>query len=1021
MLIPLLLTSLIATWTAPLCAPGEFERTTQEPEAQAPPDQPASPGLVETGLYVPAQRWALVIGASDYSNLGRLSFAARDAEAFAETLTDDFGFEEGAIRLLTDNQEKPELRPTAGNMFLALRRLLADPRRQETDLFVFYFAGHGIGDEAGDFLLPLDGALETVHDVGLSVDAILEELTSAGMRNVLFVVDGCRTGKQNTFGAELWKRAEAANLAVILSCEPGQQAYEDRRLGGGVFTHFLVDKLEDPEQVDSASGALWASKVAASVRSGVEAWTSRGFDGAQVPQVWTDPTRDVLLGAKLPKQSGETVQSFLSEVQGLAPERYPAAWASFAEELYMGGRLAECAESLKAAEQLFDLPPQLLYMFADSLQATGRLAEMKRVQDQLRAADPDSFYTLTAIAHDLSGETSARERYEASAQLLEDYGVGTEDLALLVAFNFATGGPAEEARWVLAEMLPHFEAGTRGEAYAAYMALLLDGRYDEALARLKAAEELPGGYPGNWRMRVERRGLLTEMKRQDELEELYAECIADWPQAGEWLAQRAKARFDERRWDEALADAKAAMARDLEPWALLLAVRAAGIDAQQLHDAAKSLAALFPNSWHAQLALAMTTLDSEATHQAALDAAKRLAPGLGPWSAEVAAIQYERAGEALEKDAISGAYYSNVRYQLLDVLSDRAGAMDQGEGWELLCKLAAFASRNEQLADLIELYLGEALDQGKLERPLVGTVAAALLDAGRLERARQAIALAAPASGLAKSWPWYEAGWLLAADRDEEARELLDGLAPPAGSLAESAPFIQACLAARSGDPDRARAILSSAGPPTPGNGLAEVLAGLTWETLGETDRADEAFGPILGMTGAQPFFAKAAAWRALGRRALSSDERAVLAWAAGRDGLGNPLARELSFAAEPSLDAFRGTVELEVTESGGELQATGASLLLTVRKGGKVNGTLELPASEEHPDGDVWSFRGMIDRYGNLEAELSGAGRPAKVFTKLAPVDTYATCQPLAEHGLLIHVMDEAARLSSWSARLRP
>lgn len=982
-------------------------------------------GPVETGLYVPAQRWALVIGASGYRNLGQLAFAERDATAFTETLVGRFGFQPDGIRLLTDSAEDPDLRPTAGNMFLALRRLLADPRRQETDLFVFYFAGHGIGDEVGDFLLPLDGALETVHDVGLSVDAVLDELTSAGMKNVLFVVDGCRTGNRNTFGAELWRRAEAANLSVVLSCEPGEQAYEDRRLGGGVFTHFLVEALEDPALVDHASGALWASGVARATRERVEAWTSRGFDGAQVPQVWTDPTRDVLLGATLPRGATPTVNAFLESTAELSQDRYLAAVGQYAEALFVEARYAECAELLKAAEQLADLPPQLLYLFADSLQATGRLAEMARVQDELRSADPNSFYTLTAIAHDLSGETSASERYLASRELLETYGVRTEDLALLVAFNLCTGGPPEEARALLADMLPRFQPGTRAAAYARYMALLLDGDLDAALQLLEDAEELPGDYPGNWRLRVEQRGMLAEAGRNEELEALYDRCIEDWPESGEWLAQRALFRFQDLRWGEALADARTALERPMDPWAILIAVRAAGIDSPELHDRLRELATAAPLSWMVQLALAMTTLDSRESHQAALDAAKRLAPNLGTWSATVAQIQYERALEAHARGLLGDVEFSDVRYDLLGILAERAAQLEQANGWPLLCKLAGACSRATQLADLIDLHLGSAIADGRVERSLVGDLTTAFLDAGRLERAREVAALAAPGSSLARSWPWLEAAWLALAQRPGEARACVEGAPPPGRTLAGSAPFLLALLDAQGNDPDAARARLAALPTPREGDALPRVLAGSAWEVLGETQRADELIRPVLQRSGAPAFFARAAAWRLLAARRLAPEDQAFLAFAAGRDGLGNPLVRELSYATAPSLDPFLGTIEFDLAGGDGGLDVNGGTLLLTVRRGGKVNGTIELPGTgDEQAGGDageVWSLRGTIDAYGNLTADLLGADRKATVSTKLPPPDVWDSCVPLREHGLLLYAADEQALVSGWLAFLRP
>ena len=637
------------------------------PPAEAPPSPTEASPLrsASPGLYVPARRWALVIGAKGYVHLGALRYADADAKRFAQTLTDRFGFDPSTIRLMTDGAEDPDLRPTAGNMFLQLRRILADGRLRKTDLFVFYFAGHGTGTEQGDYLLPLDGALETVTDVGLHVADVVEELTRAGMNNVLFLVDGCRTGSKNTFGRELWELAERSRLAVVLGCEPGQQSFEDARLGGGVFTTHLVEALEAPALIDADSGALWASRVAVRVRELVGQWTARGFDGRQVPQIWADPTRDVLLGATLPARADLVVSSFRSTAERLDPAHYQAAAARYAEELYTAERYEEAAALLKAAEQMGELRPHLLYLMADCLQHTGRNAEMVRVLAELRERHPDSFFTLVAVAHDLSGETPAPARYLAAKELWDKWPIESPDLALLVAFNLVTGGPPREARAVLDEMLPHFAAGGRPAAYATYMSLLLDGRTDEALATLERAEGLPGDYPDNHRLRYEGLQVLLDRGRRAEARTMLDRWLAEESHEGSWWVQRAWLRHGAEDWDGAFADAARALEEELEPWALLLAVRAAGTDGPRLAAGVGERAARHPLSWQAALAAALVTGGSREAHQAALDRAKTLAPGLGPWTATVARARYDLAYEALTRGLIDGVAFAHQRYELL--------------------------------------------------------------------------------------------------------------------------------------------------------------------------------------------------------------------------------------------------------------------------------------------------------------------------------------------------------------------
>ncbi|MDF1800199.1 MAG: caspase family protein [Planctomycetota bacterium] len=1060
---------------------------------------PSSDADVLPELYAPANRWALVIGAAEYPHLGSLSYSGSDATAFAATLTERFGFDESTVRLMTDTAEDPFLRPTTGNMFFQLRGILAEEQLEAGDLFVFYFAGHGIGQDGRDYLLPGDGARGTVADIGLDVEQVVGEIVEAGLENVLFVVDGCRTGDGNTFGARLWDLAEEANLAVVLSCAPGQVSNEDARLGGGVFTHHLIEALEDRrgEVIDKASGALWASRVAAKTRDAVRSYTARGFDGEQEPWVWSDPTRDVLLGAELPQPDSELVAmldqlaaaleadearlieaaaeiarlqaaggmsaelaaavereseavaqytqalaaqtaafervtaaqtasaaSFLESAAELGDEPYFHAAGLYADLLYVDERYAACADMLTTARGVTDLGPRQLFLLAQSLQAVNRTAEMTRIQDELIAKFPDSPYALMVLANDMSGETLASTRYEASWRLWTEHPIQTIDLAILIAFNLCNGGASDKALLVVEALAPQLDPATRGGAYVHYVDHLMHGRSPEGLELLEAAESLPPGYPGNWRFRMERFGLLEQSGRLDEVRELLDECVEDWPEDGEWRALRAFFRYERGDWDGALGDATAALELQLQPWSLLLAVRAAGISAPGLREEFAAQAARFPNSWRAGLAVALSTGQSDEAIQMAMDAAKRLAPRLGTWTAEVASIQHDRGSEATMRGMLSPQAFTNLRFDLLDVLAERAGEFgDEPTGWEELCVLATQTGRYRQLAELVHLHLADELEAGALPSGLVGELAKALLNAGDLEGFRAVRRCATPGTDQAKSLVWLELIYLVCLGEDAAARELLAGAPPAPPSAAEAAPWVRALLAARAGELEQ----LDESTLPPADSAVLQTLAGLTWEALGQLGRTEQHHGPVFsGPAGKAAFFARTACWRSLYRRTDDPEVAAGLAWAAGRDGIGVPLASPLSFAGgpglpggfEPSVEDFIGSVEFVLAAGDGELVLPGAEVFLTIRSRGRVNGTLE-GAPDADGSAEVWSFSGTIDEHGNLEADLRGAPEAARVFAKLAPPEVFERDPLLAEHGLLVLVLDERARASAWNLAL--
>jgi len=162
---------------------------------------PVAKEQVPTALFVPARRWAIVVGAGRYEYLGKLDYAKSDARAFADALERQLGFERDHIRLLVDDEQYPELTPTLGHVRGQLESLILDRRASSSDLFVFYFCGHGIGRADGDILLPIDARKESIAGVGLPVKEVVDHLAQAGMRNVLVLVDvpGRRSRKSGDF------------------------------------------------------------------------------------------------------------------------------------------------------------------------------------------------------------------------------------------------------------------------------------------------------------------------------------------------------------------------------------------------------------------------------------------------------------------------------------------------------------------------------------------------------------------------------------------------------------------------------------------------------------------------------------------------------------------------------------------------------------------------------------------------------------------------------------------------------
>jgi uncharacterized caspase-like protein len=178
-----------------------------------------------------AGRKILVIG----SDIGLrdedpLRHAVEDARRMAAVLTELAGSEAPDVRLLAN--------PTVEVVLSALGSLAAPPRAG--DAVIVYFSGHG-GEEAlhiGGESLPLERLRQALARVDVPLKII--------------IIDACRTTDRRTKGLKVdtgfsvslpGAVGQYRGQVMLLASGPGEAAQESARLGGGVFTHFLVSGL----------------------------------------------------------------------------------------------------------------------------------------------------------------------------------------------------------------------------------------------------------------------------------------------------------------------------------------------------------------------------------------------------------------------------------------------------------------------------------------------------------------------------------------------------------------------------------------------------------------------------------------------------------------------------------------------------------------------------------------------------------------------------------------------------------
>ncbi|WP_457579908.1 caspase family protein [Ensifer canadensis] len=200
----------------------------------------ATPALAQEG----GKRLALIVGISDYTVVGALPNAARDAEAFDGFLTQQ-DFE-------TDLVLNADRRGLAEALARFSRKVGAD------DVALFYYAGHGMQLHGENYLVSTDARLESEFDIPaetVPLSEIINALEKRARISLIFL-DACRDNPlANRLNVEIEGASRGgatrglapiethgAGTMVAFAAAPGQVA-ADGTDGHSPFTRALIANL----------------------------------------------------------------------------------------------------------------------------------------------------------------------------------------------------------------------------------------------------------------------------------------------------------------------------------------------------------------------------------------------------------------------------------------------------------------------------------------------------------------------------------------------------------------------------------------------------------------------------------------------------------------------------------------------------------------------------------------------------------------------------------------------------------
>lgn len=192
--------------------------------------------------------FAVVIGNESYNKESGVPFAANDGKIFAKYCKDVLGLPEENIHLAV-NATLNDMKHEIGWLSKVLET------RKGKAKAIFYYAGHGIPDEASKnaYLLPVDGYGNDVS-TGYPLEKLYADLGNVPSQSVTVFLDACFSGAKREGGMLASSRGIAlkanrgipvGNVVVFSAAQGDETAYPYKKEGHGLFTYYLLKELKD--------------------------------------------------------------------------------------------------------------------------------------------------------------------------------------------------------------------------------------------------------------------------------------------------------------------------------------------------------------------------------------------------------------------------------------------------------------------------------------------------------------------------------------------------------------------------------------------------------------------------------------------------------------------------------------------------------------------------------------------------------------------------------------------------------
>lgn len=208
-------------------------------------------------------RKALIVGIDYYKNVSSLFGCVNDAYSLKPILD---RHSDGTINF----SSKIEVATNESSAITRkeLKNLTIELFKDDSDVALFYFSGHGYVENTGGFLITSDCQ---DGDDGFPLTELLQIANGSPARNKIIILDCCHAGFAGKAKGDDDKSTLSEGLTILTASSETQYAIEED--GSGVFTSLLIDALNG--SASNLVGEITPGSVYAHIDQSLGPWEQR--------------------------------------------------------------------------------------------------------------------------------------------------------------------------------------------------------------------------------------------------------------------------------------------------------------------------------------------------------------------------------------------------------------------------------------------------------------------------------------------------------------------------------------------------------------------------------------------------------------------------------------------------------------------------------------------------------------------------------------------------------------------------